>query len=228
MHSYLKPLEKQFNQHADAVKAVWMKGYLLNQFEFYGLQAPERSLLCKKHYKQYPIDNGKELETIVKECFGLPQREYQYFAIGLFAHHKKLWNASSIKTIAYCLQQKSWWDSVDGIASDWIGSYFTMFPEQMIPVTAKWNLSKNKWLQRSSIMFQKASKKNTDTILLSRYILNCAHSKEFFIQKAIGWALREYSKTDPVWVKKFVKENKLAALSEREALKRINKQSPSN
>lgn len=201
-----------------------MKGYLLDQFEFYGLQAPERSLLCKEHYKQYPVSSLEELEAIVKECFGLPQREYQYFAIGLFAYHKKMWQPSSIKTMEYCLLQKSWWDSVDGIASEWLGPYFTLFPEQIIPVTSKWNRSKNMWLQRSSIMFQKAYKKNTDTALLSKYILNCVDSKEFFIQKAIGWALREYSKTDPKWVKQFVKENKLAALSEREALKRINKQ----
>ncbi len=78
------------------------------------------------------------------------------------------------------------------------------------------------WLQRSSIMFQKAYKKDTDTALLSRYILNLKDSKEFFIQKAIGWALREYAKTNAGWVQKFVKQNQLPALSEREALKRIN------
>jgi 3-methyladenine DNA glycosylase AlkD len=223
MHPYIKPIEHQFEQHADEIKAAWMKGYLLNQFEFYGLQAPERSLRCQEHYKQYPITDLAELETIVTECFHLPQREYQYFATGLFAYHKKLWEVSSIKLIEYCLQQKSWWDSVDGIASDWLGPYFKLFPEQIVPVTSQWNKSKNIWLQRSSIMFQKAYKKVTDTTLLSRYILNCAHSKEFFIQKAIGWALREYSKTDPEWVIHFVKENKLPTLSEREALKRINK-----
>jgi 3-methyladenine DNA glycosylase AlkD len=221
MHQYLCPIEKKFKQHADATKAVWMKGYLLNQFEFYGLQAPVRSLLCKDHYKQYPLSDAKELEIIVKECFSLPQREFQYFAIQLFALHKKLWTVSSIKIMEYCLLQKSWWDSVDGIASDWLGPYFKMFPEQIVPITSKWNRSKNMWLQRSSIMFQKAFKKNTDTPLLSKYILHCASSKEFFIQKAIGWALREYGKTNPAWVKKFVKENQLAPLSVREALKNL-------
>ncbi|MEO8172524.1 MAG: DNA alkylation repair protein [Sediminibacterium sp.] len=223
MHPYLRPIEKKFKHHADSAKAVWMKGYLLNQFEFYGLQAPGRSLLCKEHYKQYPIADLEELEIIVKECFSLPQREYQYFAIGLFAYHSKIWKAGCIKTMEYCLLQKSWWDSVDGIASEWLGPYFKMFPGKIMSVTSRWNRSKNMWLQRSSIMFQKACKKETDTSLLSRYILNCTHSEEFFIQKAIGWALREYSKTDPVWVQQFVKGNKLASLSVREALKRINK-----
>ena len=123
----------------------------------------------------------------------------------------------------YCLLNKSWWDTVDCIASEWLGPYFKMFPEKIQSVTLSWNTSSNKWLQRSSIMFQKAYKKNTDTELLVKYILHCSKSKDFFIQKAIGWALREYSKTDSEWVKQFVNKNELATLSKREALKRINR-----
>lgn len=223
MHSYISPISKQFTKLANAEKAKWMEAYMLNQFTFFGLQTPERRKLCKEHYRRYPVKDLKDLETIVKECFQLEQREFQYFGIELFSFHKKLWKPSSVKMMEYCLQEKSWWDSVDHIASEWLGSFFKLFPEQIEPVTKKWNHSENMWLQRSSIMFQKAYKKNTDTALLSKYILNCKHSKEFFIQKAIGWALREYSKTDPKWVKTFVKQNKLAPLSEREALKRINK-----
>jgi 3-methyladenine DNA glycosylase AlkD len=223
MHAYIIPIEKKFRQQANATNAAGMKAYLLNQFEFFGLKTPERRVLCKEHYKQYPVTDLRELETIVKECFGLPQREFHYLAIELFAYHKKLWIPSSIKMMEYCLLQKSWWDSVDGMATDWLGPYFKLFPEQTVPVTSKWNLSKNMWLQRSSIMFQKAYKKNTDTALVSKYILNCTDSKEFFIQKAIGWALREYSKTDPKWVMQFVKQHTLAPLSAKEALKRINR-----
>lgn len=221
MHAYILPFAKDLALHADAEKAKWMKAYMLNQFPFFGLQTPERRKLCKDHYRQYPIKDIKELENIVKECFTLDQREFQYFGVELFSFHKKLWKPSSVKMMEYCLLHKSWWDSVDHIASEWLGPYFNMFPEQIAPVTGKWNQSTNIWLQRSSIMFQKAYKKETDTALLSKYILHCKHSKEFFIQKAIGWALREYSKTDPKWVKAFVKQNKLAPLSEREALKRL-------
>jgi 3-methyladenine DNA glycosylase AlkD len=223
MHLYILPIAQKFKQQSNAVNAKGMKAYLLNQFEFFGLKTPERRALCKAHYKQYPVKDLKELETIVKECFSLAQREFHYFGIELFAHHKKLWQPSSIKMMEYCLQQKSWWDSVDGMASDWLGPYFKLFPEQTISVTSKWNHSKNMWLQRSSVMFQKAYKKNTDTALLSKYILNCSGSKEFFIRKAIGWALREYSKTDPEWVIQFVKQHTLSPLSSREALKRINR-----
>jgi 3-methyladenine DNA glycosylase AlkD len=88
-------------------------------------------------------------------------------------------------------------------------------------MTKKWNQSDNLWLQRSSIMFQKAYREKTDTGLLSEYINHCKGSGEFFIQKAIGWSLREYAKTDPKWVRSFVQKNQLPALSKREALKNI-------
>jgi 3-methyladenine DNA glycosylase AlkD len=222
MHPYLVPITKQFKQHAHAETAVSAKAYLLNQFEFFGLYTPQRRTLCKEHYRTYPVTDLKELETIVKECFTLDRREYQYFGIELFAFHKKLWRESSVKLMEHCIVTQSWWDSVDHIASEWLGPYFKMFPGKMEPITSRWNDSDNMWLQRSSIMFQKAYKKDTDTALLSKYILHCKGSKEFFIQKAIGWALREYSKANPEWVKNFVKKTKLPPLSEREALKRLN------
>ena len=222
MHSYLIPLNITFKQQTNHKKAIGMSAYLLHQFDFYGLQTPERRKICKAYFLKYPIHHLKELEIIVKACFTLPQREFHYFAIELLTYHKKLWKISSIKLMEYCLLHKSWWDTVDGIGSEWLGPYFKMFPEKIQGVTHKWNTSSNKWLQRSSILFQKAYKVNTDTELLKKYILHCSTSKEFFIQKAIGWALREYLKTDPEWVKDFVMMNPLAPLSKREALKRIN------
>jgi 3-methyladenine DNA glycosylase AlkD len=221
MHPYLIPITRQFKQHAHAETAAGAKAYLLHQFEFFGLYTPLRRTLCKEHYRNYPVTNLKELETIVKECFTLDQREYQYFGIELFAFHKNLWQESSVKLMEHCIVTKSWWDSVDHIASEWLGAYFKKFPEKKKSITSIWNHSDQIWLQRSSIMFQKAYKKDTDTVLLSKYILHCKESKEFFIQKAIGWALREYSKTNPDWVKGFVQGNKLSPLSEREALKRL-------
>jgi 3-methyladenine DNA glycosylase AlkD len=221
MHPYLIPITSVFNQHANAEKAAWSKAYMLDQFGFFGLVTANRRTLSKDYMKQHPLPSLKDLEAIVKECFTLPQREYQYFAVELMAFNKKRWKESNIKLMEHCIVQKSWWDSVDHLASECLTHYFKAFPEQIIPVTSKWNSSNNIWLQRSSIMFQKAFKKNTDTVLLSKYILHCKDSKEFFIRKAIGWALREYSKTDPEWVKQFVKQNKLHPLSEREALKRL-------
>lgn len=219
MHPYIIPLIKLFKQHANAEKAAGAKAYMRNQFEYLGLTAPLRQSISKTYIKaQLPDYN--DLETIVKELWQLPEREYQYFAIDLVAAFKKQWTKDIIKLMEFILLNKSWWDTVDA-TSNLTGAYFKIFPGKTNTITGKWNRSDNFWLQRSSILFQLKYKKDTDTILLAKYILALAASKEFFVQKAIGWALREYSKTNSSWVQDFVKQNKLAALSEREALKRV-------
>lgn len=219
---YLTPLKQAFEKASNEKEAKGMKAYMLNQFEFYGIKTPQRDVLVKAFLKTQRIQQYKELEQIVKHMWSQKEREWQYAAIDLLASHITLWRSSTINLIEYCLTHKSWWDAVDGIGSDWLPKYFSVFAEKQIPVTQKWNQSTNLWLQRSSILFQRSYKKNTNTQLLAEYIVHHQSSKEFFIQKAIGWALREYSKTNPKWVKSFVESNNLAPLSKREALKRLN------
>lgn len=220
MHSYLKPLLKSFNEHADAENAAWIKAYMLHQFDFFGLKAPVWRKLSKEYFKQ-GLPPLEETEQIIHDCWEHPKRELKYVAIELLACYKKQWTKETIHLIEYMLTQQSWWETVDHAATSLTGPYFIQFREQITAITKKWNKCNNIWLQRSSIMFQKAYKAHTDTVLLSKYILNLQHSNEFFVQKAIGWALREYSKTDEKWVTNFVKKASLSALSEREALKRI-------
>ena len=179
-----------------------------------------RRKLSKEYFKQ-SLPPFIDVEEIVKDCWQHPSSEMQSIAVELLACYKKEWKKDTIQIIEYILIHKSWWDSVDHAATDLTGPYFKLFPEQVEKVTGRWNRSSNIWLQRSSIMFQKAYKKETDKELLSKHILHLASSKEFFVQKAIGWALREYSKTNPGWVKSFVQKNSLSPLSKREALKRI-------
>ncbi len=221
MHKYLVPLQTTFEQEGNKELALKARSYLLNQFEHYGITTPVRRTLSKSFFKENILTNIDELTAITKACFHHPYREFHHVGIELYAFHKKLWNKQSIKTIEFGLLHQSWWDSVDTIASDWIHPYFILYPEQIAPITQQWNLSSNMWLQRSSIMFQKCRKKDTNTGLLSKYINHCSSSKAFFIQKAIGWALREYGKTNPDWVRNFVANHSLAPLSKREALKNI-------
>ena len=118
---------------------------------------------------------------------------------------------------------KSWWDTVDYIAVKLVGKHFENFPE-LIPKHIKtWNSSGNLWLNRTAILFQLQYKKKTDINLLFDIIEKQAGSREFFIQKAIGWVLREYSKTDENAVRKFVMQTNLSSLSKREALKWLNR-----
>jgi len=221
LHKYLLPLQEAFEQEADKNAAIKARAYLLNQFEHYGIKTPVRRSLSKMYFKANMLTDIEKVTSITKACFHHPYREFHHAGIELYALHKKLWNKQSIKMIEFGLLHQSWWDSVDTIASDWIHSYFTLYPEQIQLVTQQWNFSSNMWLQRSSIMFQKFRKKDTDTVLLSKYINHCSGSKEFFIQKAIGWALREYGKTNAYWVRNFVADHTLAPLSKREALKNL-------
>jgi 3-methyladenine DNA glycosylase AlkD len=220
MHPYLTPLIHLFEQHANADNAEGMKAYMLNQFDFYGLKAPVWRTLSKQYFKQ-SLPPFEEMESIIKDCWNHPKREMQYIAIELLAYYKDEWTKKTIVLIEYILTHKSWWETVDQAATVLTGPYFKKFPVQRLKITGKWNNSHNLWLQRSSIMFQKAYKNETDTELLSKHILHLKTSTEFFIQKAIGWALREYSKTDEKWVKAFVKKHSLSPLSKREALKRM-------
>ncbi len=220
MHVYITGIEKAFRKHADTVHAASAKAYLRNQFEHFGLPTPLRRSTSKAYMKN-ELPAYEELPVIIKAIWQQPYRELHYFAIELLAVYKKEWEKDIIYLAEYMITHKSWWDTVDAISSEITGPYFLRFPEQTKQVTKQWNQSDNFWLQRSSIIFQKAYRSKTDTKLLSAYILHCARSKEFFVQKAIGWALREYSKTNPGWVQQFVNTHTLAPLSKREALKRI-------
>jgi 3-methyladenine DNA glycosylase AlkD len=221
MHSYIIPLAEELSNLAEPARAVSVKAYMKNQFEFFGMPMAERRAVCKEYMKRHSIQNQQDLEVIVEELWMLPEREFQYFGIELMAFYKKLWQVSIINLLEYCIVNKSWWDTVDFLASECTGKYFLLFSGQITPITGKWNVSDNIWLQRSSLLFQKSYKKATDTQLLSKYILHLSGSKEFFVQKAIGWMLREYAKTNPAWVVDFVNTHTLPALSKREAMKHL-------
>jgi len=129
----------------------------------------------------------------------------------------------NIKDYQFLIINKSWWDTVDYIASNLVGPYFRIYPEKIAPVTSHWMESRNMWLQRTCLLFQLKYRGDTDTGLLTGFIEQLKDSKEFFIRKAIGWSLREYSKTNPEFVISFVRNNHLSGLSEREALKWIQR-----
>ena len=220
MHSYLKEIKKIYASNANIIVAKGAKAYLLNQFEFYGIKTPLRRNICKAFYKSHPIQEHTELVQLIKECFGEPERELHYFAIELLGYHKKLWCKKTLPLIEWMVTHNSWWDSVDSTNSHVIGKFFIQFPELIDSNTHKWNHSKNKWLQRMSILFQLMYKDQTNTQLLTEYIEHCILEEDFFIRKAIGWALRGYEYTDARWVVNFVKAHPtLSPLSKREALK---------
>jgi 3-methyladenine DNA glycosylase AlkD len=219
-HPYLTAIQNIFAANADASTAKGAKAYLLNQFEFYGIKTPLRRTLSKEFYKTHPIKDHTELSTLIKACFNEPQRELHYFAIELLGHNKKMWSKKTLPLIEWMITHYSWWESVDSTNTHVISKFFLDFPEYTEEYTYKWNRSNNKWLKRMSILFQLTYHEKTNTTLLTNYIENCQLEEDFFIRKAIGWALRAYANTNAKWVIQFVKAHpQLSNLSKREALK---------
>jgi 3-methyladenine DNA glycosylase AlkD len=226
MDLYLADLHQKFAKHRNSLNAVAMKKYMKGQFEYFGIKSPLRREIITSHIAEMGIPGDDEFESVLYECWSMPEREFQYFAMELAGRVAKKAELCRIDMYVYMAERKSWWDTVDYIASNLVGVHFKQFPDAIIPYTERWMDSENIWLQRVSILFQLKYKNSTDLTLLTRSIDRLSGSKEFFINKAIGWILREYSKTDPGWVTDYVSTHakQLAPLSKREALKWIDNQ----
>ncbi len=222
MHPYVISLKTLFEQNADPAQAVPMKKYMRDQFEYLGLKTPVRAALQKEFIQQHGLPPLDKLDSISRDLWSLPQREFQYTATSFLGKLEDKLEPEFISTVEYLIVTKSWWDTVDTIAGNTVGSQFKRFPKVKEKYLKKWRKSDNFWLRRTALLFQLDYKKDTDFDLLCEIIKENLGSDEFFINKAIGWALRQYAWTSPTPVKKFVKATKeLHPLSRREALKNI-------
>ncbi|WP_335872767.1 DNA alkylation repair protein [Bacillus sp. 2205SS5-2] len=164
-----------------------------------------------------------DLEQVVKELWLAPEREFHYIALALLDKEKKKLTVSHLPLLEFLITTKSWWDTVDHLASGTAGGIGLVYPEESNQFFEKWVHSDHMWLNRTALLYQLKYKSATDVGTLFRYIKLHHSSNEFFIQKAIGWALREYSKTNPQAVRQFISEEPLAPLSKREGSKHINR-----
>ncbi|HTO17492.1 MAG TPA: DNA alkylation repair protein [Edaphocola sp.] len=221
MSEFIDTLEFEFKKHSNIKIALGQKAYMRNQFEFYGIKTPIRTSIQKPFFiKQYRPEKSV-LEQTIRTLWQKPEREYQYFSQELAFKYATGFEEKDIELLEYMVSHKSWWDTVDFIANKLMGSYFITYPEKKLQYIQKWISSDNIWLQRSALLFQLKYKKEIDTHLLEIAIHPLLNSKEFFINKAIGWILREYSKTNPNWVIDFVNKTSLNSLSKKEALRLI-------
>lgn len=204
---------------ADPAKAVPMAAYMQNNFPFLGIPKPER----EKHFNDFlkSADKSTVDWKFIQKCWKMPEREFQYLGCEYLEKVKKALSPADIPNLREIIITKSWWDTVDSIDAV-IGDMALRYPE-INKTLLLWSKDKNIWLRRLAIIHQLRFKSKTDTKLLEQIITNCLGTDEFFINKAIGWALREYSKTNPDWVRDFIKRNKgkMTNLSIREASKYI-------
>jgi 3-methyladenine DNA glycosylase AlkD len=222
MNSFILELEKVFKEHQNPTKAKAMEAYMKNKFSFFGIPMPERRSLQKPFCDAFKTLAKKEQCEIIIELWTNKEREFHYATLDFMDTWKeKNYEMDDIQLLENMICSHTWWDSVDTIASKCVGKYFNHFPEQIQPICKRWMLQDNFWLHRTCLLFQLTYKEKTNFELLENLIENCKENKEFFIQKAIGWSLRQYARIDPERVLDCVERQQLVGLAKREALRKI-------
>ncbi|WLR47128.1 DNA alkylation repair protein [Halobacillus litoralis] len=213
-------------KHRDENQRIPMENYMKNHFPFFGIKAPDRKRILAPLLKEYrDITADERLEAAVL-LFEKSERECHYAALAFLEKGIKKAPEHSIDTYKQLLMTKPWWDTVDMIASTLCGGYFLRYEDKLRPYTEEWRESDHLWVRRSSVLHQLKYKEKTDAPLLFETIDALKHEKEFFIEKAIGWALREYSKTDATAVIGYLNQEEVRPLSRREGLKWLKSKHP--
>lgn len=210
-------LLKELQNLANADDARAMKAYMRGRFEFLGVKTPARRKAAKAFFKKH---GGADIDwRFVRQAWEHPFREMQYAALDYLETRKNLLRPGDLPQLKKLAQSKSWWDTIDFL-DRLAGGIIAGFPETR-PVIFQWSRDEDIWLRRLAIDHQLLRKDQTDQHLLEQILVNNLNQTEFFINKAIGWALRDYSKTNPEWVKNFIRQHhgKMAPLSIREASK---------
>jgi 3-methyladenine DNA glycosylase AlkD len=201
-------------------RAPPMRAYMRDQFDFLGIATPDRRAATKPLLKQLKGSGAENLLNLAGLLWKLPQREYQYIALDLLAMHWKELQVEDIPTLLSIAQDKSWWDTVDGVAAI-VGDVLRYRHDGMDKALRHENM----WVRRIALLHQLGWGLKTDQHRLFSDVQELAHEKEFFIQKAIGWALRDYARHQPYAVREFTQEEKsrLSALSYREANRHLGR-----
>ncbi|MBA2724982.1 MAG: DNA alkylation repair protein [Actinobacteria bacterium] len=208
---------------ADPEKAASMQAYMKTDMPFYGVPKPERAPIARELKRRFPSANEAEYRRSVLSLWDLPHREEKYLAIGYAEAFKPFITFDQIDLYQQLVTEGAWWDFVDEVASHLVGRIVLNDRDRMRPVLEAWIDHPDMWLRRTAILSQLGHKAMTDWPMLSDFCMRRAHEKEFFIRKAIGWALREYARVEPDLVADFAKEHqkKLSGLSYREATKHL-------
>ena len=209
---------------ADAKRAEEMKAYMRGQFDYLGIGTPDRRLALKPLHAVYKPGTAAEVRSAAKALWARKEREYQYAAIGLLGRQTELLELADVEWLLDLVQQKSWWDTVDALAKV-VGSVVRrsgVRGQRRMDQALEHSCF---WVRRIALLHQLGWREATDTERLFRYALQLSAEKEFFIRKAIGWALRDYAWHNWQAVEEFIHSHgpNLAPLSVREATKNLDK-----
>jgi 3-methyladenine DNA glycosylase AlkD len=220
--------EAEFRLLADPVKAGSMQAYMKDHGTFLGVASPDRRAAQRRAWQGVAKPTEAELSAAVRQLWEMEEREFAYAAIDLIAKFHKVCSAEFVTDVSYeLITTKSWWDTVDGLQHA-VEPFVVRFPELLVTMR-EWLHSDNIWLARSAILHQLHQKQNTDEAVLFEFCTARATDPEFFIAKAIGWALREYSYVDAQAVRFFIDNTpQLRPLSKREGLKALNRTAQRN
>jgi len=220
--SFINDLKIAFSQNSNPEFAAQMKSYMRDNFEFYGIKTVLRRSLIKPLIEKHHLEVRDTVRTITFDLYASPERELHLTATELFEKQlRKSYKKEDITLIEKLITTNAWWDTVDFISKQILGRYLQAFPEETDNVINAFSSSDDMWLQRSSIIFQLGYRDDTDKELLFKQCLIHKESEEFFIQKAIGWALREYGRYNPEAVLEFATTSNLKPLSKREAIRKL-------
>ena len=216
-------IKEALRKEGNPIRIPQMEAYMRNQFPFYGVMSTPRKELLKALKKEHlEVLDSNEKRALIQLLWEEEHRECQLVALDWLMQWKpKEFTASDIDLFEWLITTKSWWDTVDGIAPNVVGKYARIFPEQMKETLHRWESHDSFWIRRACLIFQLRYRQETDLDLLQYFINKFKPDREFFIQKAIGWSLREVSKWNPTWVARVVEEEHLTGLAKREASKYI-------
>ena len=213
-------LISDLEENRNELLAVSMERYMQDKFSFLGVRGATRTEIYKKYFPE--ARKSKVIDwDFVESCWNKEEREFQYVVVYYLKTMQKFLKREDISKLKYLIVTKSWWDTVDLLAKV-IGSLVIRI-EGYDQIMLEWSKDSNIWLRRVAILYQLSLKDKVDEIILDKILVNNLGDNEFFINKAVGWALRDYSKYNPEWVREFIKKNKdnMANLSIREASKYI-------
>ena len=214
---FLSALQPELFALRNRTAAIGAQKYMKDIAPFLGVKTPERRALVRKIARGLNVPTSEELAKTARKLWKLDEREYQYAAYDLIQLHNEVADKNFLaEHVEYLITHKSWWDTVDGLGTAAVSPLTDKFGcEKLIE---KWNKSSNIWLIRSAIQHQRGRKFETDTKLILRYCDEHSNSSEFFIVKAIGWALRDMAKVSPREVHTFLKDHpNLGRVAVREA-----------